>query len=88
MTKHLPPETLRVYAALPTVPRAAALTIFKDHPAWMVQASLAALADLRPGLGIAVEPEWLATHLWKWPRDDVYFAGVCALLRSYSVGGA
>lgn len=85
MTRHLPPETL-LAASTSSVPRTSALFIFKGHPAWMVEAALAALHDLRPELGIVVDSSWLAAHLWKWPRDDDYFTGMLSLLRRYGVG--
>lgn len=85
MTRHLPPETL-LAASTPNVPRASAQFIFKGRPAWMAEAALAALADLRPEMGIVVDRSWLAAHFWKWPRDDDYFAGVMSLLRRYGVG--
>lgn len=88
MTRHLPPEALYAARALPVAPRAAAHAVFADGPPWRVEASLAALADFRPDLGIVVASGWLAAHLWKWPRDDVYFAGVCTLLKHYGVGEA
>lgn len=86
MTRHLPPEALYAARALPVAPRAAAHAVFRDRPPWMVQASLAALADFRPDLGIVVARGWLATHLWQWPRDYAYFVGVCTLLKRYGVG--
>ncbi|MCX7362444.1 MAG: hypothetical protein NTV97_11355 [Alphaproteobacteria bacterium] len=86
MTKHLPPEILLAGAAMPIVPRGTAQFIFKGRPAWMAEAALAALADMRPDLGIVVDRSWLAVHLWKWPRDDDYYAGVMSLLKRYGVG--
>ena len=88
MTRHLPPEFLLASRALPSAPGAVAETIFRKREAWMVPASLAALGDLRPDLDIVIDHEWLATHLWQWPRHSVYFEGVCALLKRYGVGGS
>lgn len=88
MTNHLPPEILQASRAIARAPRAIAEEIFRGRPIWMVASSLAALADLRPDLGIVVDRSWLAAHLWKWPRNDDYFLGVCALLKRYGVGGS
>ena len=87
MTRHLPPDALQSASTASSMPRASALGIFAAEPPWMVEAALAALADLRPALGLAIERRWLAAHLWQWPRDDAYFLGVCALLKRYGVEG-
>ena len=69
--------------------------VFAGCPDWMLWAGLAALHDLRPDLVRKKRSkdeerqhvEWLNLHLWKMPRDDIYFARVCRLLKLHGVGG-
>jgi hypothetical protein len=67
--------------------------VFEGCPDWMMWAALAALHDLRPDLVKARTADeaarhgaWLNVHLWKMPRDDVYFVRLCHLLKLHGVG--
>ena len=88
MTRLLSRTALQASRAQLRGPRTVAEDIFHKQPTWMVEAALAALADLRPDLDLDQHTEWLATHLWQWPRHSVYFLGVCRLLRRHDVGGS
>lgn len=95
MTRRLPPKELNVQVAAPEQALRDSMIgeIFAGCPDWMMWAALACLHDFRPDLVKArdVEAErrrdvWLQVHLWKMPRDDVYFARLCRLLKMHGVG--
>ncbi len=85
MTRKLTPEDRKAAAAAPLWVNDAIRAVFKGSPDWMMWAALAALHDLRPDRGPA-DVKWLNVHLWNLPRNDIYFARVCHLLRLHGVG--
>lgn len=86
MTRRKDSAELSVHAAQRRLVDDAVAAIFKGAPAWQPQAALAAIYRIRPELGVEADPELHALHMWKWPRDDLYFARVCRLLKMYGIG--
>lgn len=86
MTRKLPPEALQASTAQQRWVDDAVRDIFRDAPAWQPIAAMAALYRLRPGLGVEADPVAHQMHMWKFPRDDLYFARVCRLLKMYGIG--
>lgn len=88
VTRRLPPQELNVHVAESQrkLVDAAAREIFAQAAPWEIHAALAALYRLRPGLGVEADVEAHARHMWKFPRDDLYFARVCRLLKLYGIG--
>lgn len=93
MTRHKD-LNVRVALDLQQMRDAMVLKAFDGCPDWMMWAALAALHDLRPDLvkdkrsadEEARHVRWLNVHLWQMPRDSVYFARLCHLLKLHGVG--
>jgi len=89
MTRHLPPsKELNVHAA--ATQRMLVDTLVQENfagaAAWEIHAAVAAIGRLRPDLGIMVDTHAHARHMWEFPRNDLYFARVCRLLKLYGIG--
>ena len=88
MTRRLPPQDLNVHVAASQrrIVDEAAREIFAQASPWEIHAAVAAIYRLRPDLGIEADVKAHAMHLWQFPRNDLYFARVCRLLKLYGIG--
>lgn len=89
MTKRVPPSPeLNVHAAAARQKLVDEIVreTFEGGEPWETRAGVAAIARLRPDLGLEVDHEAHAMHMWQFPRNDHYFARVCRLLKLYGIG--
>lgn len=87
MTRRQSATELNVHvAAQIRMVEVAAAEIFDLGPAWQLPAALSALYRLRPDLGRESDDQQHAIHMLNWPRNDLYFARVCRLLKMHGIG--